>query len=65
MLYAERKGCTDMEEIRKRTALRLPVLPKPRRTPLLEDAAAFAVLAVGGYGALRLMDLLFRVLGVA
>ncbi len=54
-----------MEEIRKRIALRLPALPKPRRTPLLEDVAAFAVLAVGGYGALRLMDLLFRVLGAA
>ena len=54
-----------MEEIRKRIALRLPALPKPRRTPLLEDAAAFAILAVGGYGALRLMDLLFRVLGAA
>ena len=65
MLHAERKGCSDMEETRKDFALRLPALPKLRRTPLLEDAAAFAVLAVGGYGALRLMDLLFRVLGVA
>lgn len=54
-----------MEEIRKDIAFRHPALPKLRRTPLLEDAAAFAVLAVGGYGALRLVDLLFRALGVA
>ncbi len=53
-----------MEEIRSKHAVRLSALPKPRRTPLLENAAALAVLTVGGYAALRLMDLLFRALGV-
>ena len=53
-----------MEEIRKSAALRLPALPKLQRTPLLEDAAAFVILGGGGYLALRLMGLVFRVLGV-
>ncbi len=53
-----------MEEIRRKTAFRVPTLPKLRRTPMLENAAAFAALGLGGYGALRLMDLLFRALGV-
>ena len=53
-----------MDEIKSKAALRLPPLPKPRRTPLLDGAAAFAVLGVGGYAALRLADLLFRALGV-
>ena len=54
-----------MEEIKKACAFRVFLLPKLRRSPLLADAAAFAALAVGGYGALRLMDLLVRALGVA
>lgn len=54
-----------MEAIRKLTALRLPALPKRKRTPLLADAAVFAALAGGGYAALQLMGLLFRALGVA
>ncbi len=54
-----------MEEIRKRALFRLFPSVRLRRTPLLENAAAFAVLAVGGYGALRLVDLLLRALGVA
>ncbi len=53
-----------MEEIRKRFSVRLPALPRLRRTPLLEDAFAFAVLGGGGYLALRLMELLFRAAGV-
>lgn len=53
-----------MEEIRKLFSVRLPVLPKMRRSPLLEDAFAFAVLGGGGYLALRMMGLLFHVLGV-
>jgi hypothetical protein len=53
-----------MDEIRKLTVKGLPTLPKIRRTPLLEDAVAFAVLGGGGYLALRGMDLLFRALGV-
>ena len=53
-----------MEEIRKNVALRLPALPKLRRTPLLADAAAFAALCGGGYLALQLLGLVFRVLGV-
>ena len=53
-----------MEEIRSRRAARLAALPKLRRTLMLENAAALAVLSVGGYAALRLMDLLFRALGV-
>ena len=54
-----------METIRKMVALRLPALSKLRRTPLLESAAAFAALAFGGWGALWVMELLFRALGVA
>ena len=33
-----------MEEIRKHSAVCLPSVPKPRMTPLLADAIAFAVL---------------------
>ncbi len=53
-----------MDEIRKLTAPRPLALPKLRRTPLLTDAVAFAVLGGGGYLALRLMGLLFRLCGV-
>ena len=53
-----------MDEIRKIAAPRPISLPKLRRTPLLTDAVAFAVLGGGGYLALRLMDLLFRLCGV-
>ena len=53
-----------MEEIRKQIALHLPALPKVRMTPLLADAIAFALLGGGGYAALRVMDLLFKALGV-
>ena len=53
-----------MEEIRKQTAIRIPSLPKMKMTPLLADAIAFAVLGGGGYAALRLMGLLFRLCGV-
>ncbi len=53
-----------MDEIRIIAAPRTVSLPKLKRTPLLTDAAAFAVLGGGGYLALRLMDLLFRLCGV-
>ena len=53
-----------MEKIMKRIPIRLPAMPKLRRTPLMEDAAAFAILGGGGYIALRLMGLLFHALGV-
>ena len=53
-----------MEEIRKTAALRMPALPKVKRTPLLTDAIAFAALGGGGYLALRLMGLVFRLCGV-
>ena len=53
-----------MEEIRKAFAPYLPALPRLRRTPLLENAAAFVLLGGGGYAALRLMGLLFRLCGV-
>ncbi len=53
-----------MEDIKKIFVLRLPALPRLRRTPLLEDAAAFVLLGGGGYAALRLMGLLFRLCGV-
>ena len=53
-----------MEEIRKASALRLPAPPKWKRTPLLTDAIAFAALGGGGYLALRLMGLVFRLCGV-
>lgn len=54
-----------MDAIRKMFAPRLPALAKPRRAPLLESAVAFAALGFGGWGALWLMELLFRALGVA
>ena len=55
-----------MEAIRKVFAPRLPALStRLRRTPLLESAVAFAALGFGGWGALWLMELLFRALGVA
>ena len=53
-----------MEEIRKQAAIRLPALPKLKMTPLMADAIAFAVLGGGGYAALRLMGLLFKLCGV-
>ena len=53
-----------MEAIRKAVALRLPALPRIRRTPLMESALAFAALGGGGYLALRIMGLLFRLCGV-
>ena len=54
-----------MEELKTKTALCLPALPKIRRTPFLTDAVAFAALLGGGYAALWLMELLFRLVGVA
>ena len=54
-----------MEELKRQALLRVPALPKLRRNPLLQDAAAFALLGVGGYLAVRLADLVFRALGVA
>ena len=54
-----------MEELKTKTALSLPALPKIRRTPFLTDAVAFAALLGGGYAALWLMELLFRLAGVA
>ena len=53
-----------MEEIRKTAALRLPALPRVKKTPLLTGAAAFAALGGGGYLALRVMDLIFQLCGV-
>ena len=53
-----------MEEIRKIETARLPALPKLRRSPLLTDALAFVVLGGGGYLALRIMGLMFRLCGV-
>ena len=53
-----------MEELKRSAALRLPALPKLKRTSMLEDAVAFAVLGGGGYLALRLAGLIFRALGV-
>ena len=53
-----------MEEIRKTASLRLPALPRVKKTPLLTDAFAFAVIGGGGYLALRLMDLVFQLCGV-
>lgn len=53
-----------MDEIRKIAAPHPVSLPKLRRTPLLTDAAAFAVLGGGGYLALRIMNLLFHLCGV-
>ena len=54
-----------MESIKRTFALRLPAFRKLRRTPLLESAVAFAALTFGGWGALWVMELLFRSLGVA
>ena len=53
-----------MEEIKSSLALRLPALGRWKKSPLLVDAAAFALLGGGGYLALRLMDLIFRLCGV-
>ena len=53
-----------MEEIKRNTGLRLPALPKMRRSPLLLNAAVFTALGVGGYLALQLAGLVFRALGV-
>ena len=57
-----------MEELKTKAVLSLPALPKlprVRKTPLLADAAAFAVLLGGGYAALWIMEMLFRLVGVA
>ncbi len=54
-----------MEEIKRQAAFRLPVRPARKRGPMLENAAALAVLSIGGYLAIRLADLVFRALGVA
>ena len=54
-----------MEKTIRTVEQSLPALPKLHWTPLLEDAIAFAVLGGGGYIALRIMDLIFRLLGVA
>jgi len=54
-----------MEELKNAHAPALPALPKLRRTPLLTDALAFAVLLGGGWGALRLADAIFHLLGAA
>ena len=57
-----------MEELKTKAVYSIPALPKlPKRlqTPLLTDAAAFAVLLGGGYAALWIMELLFRLIGVA
>ena len=54
-----------MDEITRTRAAALPRVPRLKRTPVAENAVAFAVLAGGGYAALRLVGLLFRALGVA
>ena len=54
-----------MEEIRKEHIPALAALPKLKRTPLLENVLALAVLAGGGWAALWVMELLFRLVGVA
>ena len=38
-----------MDEIKTKAPPRLPALPALQRTPLLADAAAFALLGGGGY----------------
>ena len=60
-----------MEELKTKVVFAMPALPrapklmKSRKSPLLADAAAFAVLLGGGYAALWIMELLFRLVGVA
>ena len=57
-----------MEELKTNAALPAPALPRRplvRRTPLLEGAVAFAALFGGGWAALWVMELLFRLAGVA
>lgn len=57
-----------MEELKTNAALPAPALsrrPLLRRTPLLEGAAALAALLGGGWAALWVMELLFRLVGVA
>jgi hypothetical protein len=57
-----------MDELKTNTALPAPALPRQpllRRTPLLENAVAFAALLGGGWAALWVMELLFRLCGVA
>ncbi len=57
-----------MEELKTKAVYSIPALPKlPKKlkSPLLADAAAFAVLLGGGYAALWIMELLFRLVGVA
>ena len=56
-----------MEELRtpaRGAVVRLP-LRKLKRSPAAVNAAAFAALFAGGWAALRVMDLLLRLLGVA
>ena len=65
MLVSYGKEMSGMEEFRKEIAPALPALPKLKRMPLLENAVAFAVLAGGGWAALWIMELLFRLAGVA
>ena len=57
-----------MEELKPNAALPAPARPlRPllRRTPRMTDAIAFAALFGGGWAALRVMELLFRLAGVA
>ena len=60
----KQRSVHDMDEIKPKAPLRLPALPALQRTPLLADAAAFALLGGGGYLALRIMGLVFRLCGV-
>ena len=57
-----------MEELKPNAALPVPARPllqKVRRSPFLTDAVAFAALLGGGWAALWVMELLFRLCGVA
>lgn len=60
-----------MEEIRKETTLRVPAADlsvwkaRLRKSPMLENAVAFAALGLGGWAALWVMELLFRAVGAA
>ena len=68
ILCSDRKEMRLMEELKTNAALPAPALsrrPLLRRTPLLEGAAALAALLGGGWAALWVMELLFRLVGVA
>ena len=57
-----------MEELKTKAVLPAPALPRRpslRRTPLLENAVALAALLGGGWAALWVMELLFRLCNVA